>query len=53
MINSSLIGWVFGSFYSLGFYKLVLAIFIVVFIGLAILYLFVKILQEIKKLKDL
>ncbi len=53
VINTSLIAWVFKSFNTELEFKLYIVNGLIVFISIAIALLFLKILKEIKKLKDL
>ena len=53
VIDTSLIAWVFKSFESESLGRLYIVVFLIFILSLAIAMLFSKILQEIKKLKDL
>jgi len=53
VVNTSLIAWVFKSFDTEVSFKLYIVNGLVFLISFSIAYLFVKILKEIKKLKDL
>jgi hypothetical protein len=53
VIETSLIAWVFQNYLDAQKDALMLVIVLLVFIACVIGYLFVKILKEIKKLKDL
>ena len=53
VIDTSLIAWIFKNFENEHIIRLYIVVFIVLLISIAIGILFNKILQEIKKLKDL
>jgi len=53
VINTSLIAWIFKNFQNEFTWKLYIVVGLIFLIGSAIAILFVKILKEIKKLKDL
>ena len=53
VIDTSLIAWIFKNFENENIIRLYIVVSIVLFISLAVGILFNKILQEIKKLKDL
>ena len=53
VIDTSLIAWIFKNFENENIIRLYIVVFIVFLISIAVGILFNKILQEIKKLKDL
>ena len=53
VIDTSLIAWVFKNFQNESSWKLYIVVGLIFLIGSATTILFVKILKEIKKLKDL
>lgn len=53
VIDTSLIAWIFKNFENENIIRLYIVVFIILLISIAVGILFNKILQEIKKLKDL
>jgi hypothetical protein len=53
VINTSLVAWIFKNYDSVAEMKLYLVASITVILGIGICYLLVKILKEIRKLRDL
>ena len=53
VIDTSLIAWIFKNFGQENIMKLYIVVFVILIISIAVATLFNKILQEIKKLKEL
>ncbi len=53
VIDTSLIAWVFKNFDSELVWKLYIVVMLILFLSVAVAFLFTKILKEIKKLEDI